>query len=297
MPATTLQPLLSVDPVTQTLTVDERPLRDGDGARDGDRPADVSDAAITVDDHGKLAVVPSIDSATVDIDASTAALATAILTGKDEAELVISHSAPKISDAMAEAAVAHGEDSLTPGISLAWEGGKGELDRGDLLEALTIRTRPGEDEPFVFGLDPELVRDDLGEYADGFDIVARDARWRITDGAIQLAVPDVTGRGLDLDSGVATVTKAFLSGTPQATLKVETIIPEWTGADGAAITLGNDILADASTYYGDSPRLADGRTQASGKRQTSASSQRRKSRIRNIEISKLANVCSEARFE
>ncbi len=31
-----------------------------------------ADAGITVDDHGKLAVVPSIDSATVDIDASTA---------------------------------------------------------------------------------------------------------------------------------------------------------------------------------------------------------------------------------
>jgi vancomycin resistance protein YoaR len=65
---------------------------------------------------------------------------------------------------------------------------------------------------------------------------------------------------------VETVTKAFLSGTPQATLKVETIIPEWTGADGAAITLGNDILADASTYYGDS---SDARRQnvelASGK--------------------------------
>jgi vancomycin resistance protein YoaR len=266
VPAANLQPLLSVDPETQTLSVDERPLRAMVTELAAEIDRDAADAGITVDDHGKLAVVPSVDSATVDIDASTAALATAILTGNDDAALAISHTAPQISDAMAAAAVEHGEDLLTPGITLSWDGGKGELDRGDLLEALTIRSRPGEDEPFVFGLDSELVREDLGEYAEGFDIVARDARWRITDGAIQLAEPDVIGRGLDLDSGVATVTRAFLSGTPQATLKVETIVPEWTGADGAAITLGNDILADASTYYGDS---SDARRQnvelASGK--------------------------------
>jgi vancomycin resistance protein YoaR len=252
IPASNLQPLLSVDPEAQALAVDNRPLRAVVTELAAKIDRDASDAGITVDENGKLAVVSSVDAAKVDIDASTAALAEAILSGKDDAELVITHTAPRISDAMAAAAVEHGEDLLTPGITLSWDGGKGELDRGDLLEALTIRTRPGEDEPFIFGLDPELVREDLGEYAAGFDIVARDARWRITDGTIQMAVPDVTGRGLDLDSGVATVTKAFLSGTSQATLKVETIVPEWTGADGAAITLGNDILAEASTYYGDS---------------------------------------------
>lgn len=266
VPAANLQSLISVDPGTQALSVDERPLRAMVTELAAQIDRDASDAGITVDDHGKLAVVGSVDSATVDIDASTAALATSILTGKDDAALVISHTAPQISDAMAATAVEHGEDLLTPGIALSWNGGKGELDRGDLLEALTIHSRPGQEEPFVFGLDPELVREDLGRYAAGFDIVARDARWRITDGAIQLATPDVTGRGLDLDSGVETVTKAFLAGTPQATLKVETIVPEWTGADGAAITLGNDILADASTYYGDS---SDARRQnvelASGK--------------------------------
>ena len=252
VPAKHLQPLLSVDPGTRALSVDERPLRAmvTDLAAQIDREA--ANATITVDDHGKLAVVPSVEAAQVDVDASTEALATAILSGKDDAELVIAYTAPQISDAMAAAAVEHGEDLLTPGIALSWNGGKGELDRGDLLEALTIRIRPGEDEPFIFGLDPELIREDLGEYARSFDIVARDARWRLTDGTIQLAVPDVVGRGLDLDSGVETVTKAFLSGTPNATLKVETITPEWTGADGAAITLGNDILAEASTYYGDS---------------------------------------------
>lgn len=252
IPAEALQSLLSVDPETRALSVDERPLRAMVTELAAHIDRDASDAGITVDDNGKLAVVPSVEAAAVDIDASTAALASAILAGHDDAELVIAYTAPQISDAMAAAAVERGEKLLTQGIALSWNGGKGELDRGDLLEALTIRTRPGEEEPFVFGLDPDLIREDLGRYAANFDIVARDARWRLVDGTIQLATPEVVGRGLDLDSGVKTVLKAFQTGAPSATLKVETIVPEWTGADGAAITLGNDILAEASTYYGDS---------------------------------------------
>ncbi|MFT4041460.1 MAG: VanW family protein, partial [Thermomicrobiales bacterium] len=252
IPAENLQPLLSVDPVSQELLVDSRPLRAmvTDLAAQIDR--DATNAAITVDDHGKLAVVPSVESAAVDIDASTAALARALLTGDDDAALVIAHTKPQISDAQAAAAVKQGEDLLTPGISLSWKGGKGELDRGDLLQALTIHTRPGDDEPFVFGLDPDLIHDDLYAYAADFDISPIDARWRIIDGTIQLASPDRIGRELDLDSGVATVTRAFLENTEHATLKVRTLEPAWHDSDGSSITLGNDILASASTYYGDS---------------------------------------------
>ena len=106
---------------------------------------------------------------------------------------------------MAAAAVARGEDLLDPGITLTWDGGQGMLDRGDLLRALTIRSRPGADEPFIFGLDPDLVRESLEQYAADFDIPVQDARWRIVDGKIQLAVPESKGRELDLDRGVASV--------------------------------------------------------------------------------------------
>ena len=104
----------------------------------------------------------------------------------------------EISDAMAAAAVERGEDLIDPGISLTWDGGEGLLDRGDLLRALTIRSQSGADEPYIFGLDPDLVRESLERYALDFDIPVQDARWRITDGKIQLAGRE-RGRELDLD--------------------------------------------------------------------------------------------------
>ncbi len=117
---------------------------------------------------------------------------------------------------MAAAAVEHGEDLLTPGITLSWNGGKGELDQGDLLEALTIRTHaPGRtSRSFSAWTRNSCVK----TWA---NTPPASISWRETHvGASPMAssnwqVPDMTGRGLDLDSGVETVTKAFLSGTPR----------------------------------------------------------------------------------
>jgi vancomycin resistance protein YoaR len=252
IPAENLRPLLSVDPATSALRVDRRPIEAlvETLAAEVNRPA--SDAEITVDGNGRLAVVPADSAANVDVEASVAAIAEGLLAGDNEIALVVEENPAKISDAMAAAAVERGEDLMDDGIALTWKGGEGVLDRGDLLRALTIRSQPGEEEPFVFGLDPDLVRESLGGYAAEFDIPVQDARWRIIDGKIQLAVPESKGRELDLDKGVADVDAAFLAEEPKVTLQVRTIDPEWTGADGSAITLGSDILGEGGTWYGDS---------------------------------------------
>jgi vancomycin resistance protein YoaR len=252
IPAENLRPLLGIDPTTSALRVDRRPIAAlvENLTAEVDRPA--TDAGITVDGNGRLAVVPAISAAKVDVEASVETIADGLLAGDDEIALVVDETPAKISDAMAAAAVERGEDLMDGGIALTWKGGEGVLDRGDLLRALTIRSRPGEEEPFVFGLDPELVRESLGTYAVEFDIPVQDARWRIIDGKIQLAVPESKGRELDLDQGVEDISAAFLAETPKVTIQVRTIDPEWTGKDGSAITLGNDILGEGGTWYGDS---------------------------------------------
>ena len=252
IPPDDLQPLLSVEPATSNLRVDRRPLQAlvAGLATEIDRPA--VDAGITVDDNGRLAVVPAISAARVDVDASVAAIAEGLLHGNDEIALVVDQTPAQISDAMAAAAIKRGEELMDPGISLTWKGGEGLLDRGDLLRALTIRSRPGADEPFTFGLDPDLIRESLNQYASAFDIPVQDARWRIIEGKIQLAVPESKGRELDLDSGVQSVMAAFLDDESAVELKVRTLLPRWTGKDGSAITLGNDILGEGGTWYGDS---------------------------------------------
>jgi vancomycin resistance protein YoaR len=181
-----------------------------------------------------------------------AAIADGLLAGEDEIALVVDETPAEISDAMAAAAVERGEDLLDPGITLTWDGGQGILDRGDLLRALTIRSRPGADEPFTFGLDPDLVRESLERYALDFDIPVQDARWRIVEGKIQLAIPESKGRELDLNRGVASVMAAFLDQETEVKLGVRTLMPRWTGKDGSAITLGDDILGEGATWYGDS---------------------------------------------
>jgi vancomycin resistance protein YoaR len=252
VPPDNLQLLLGVDPATSNLRVDRGPLQSLVAGLAAEIDRDAVDAGITVDENGRLAVVPAIPAARVDVDASVAAIAEGLLAGEDEIALVVDETPAAISDAMAAAAVERGEDLLDPGITLSWEGGQGALDRGDLLRALTIRSRPGADEPFIFGLDPDLIRESLERYALDFDIPVQDARWRITDGKIQLAVPESKGRELDLDRGVASVLGAFLDRKTEVTLGVRPLMPRWSAKDGSAITLGDDILGEGATWYGDS---------------------------------------------
>lgn len=252
VPADELRPLLSVDAQTSTLRVDRRPLASMvEGlAQEVDHPA--VDASVTVDDNGHLAVVPAVMAAKVDLDASVNAIADGLLKGEHEAALVVTETPPQILDSAAEAAVDRGEAMIGQEIALAWQGGEGTLDRTDLLRALTIQTHPGADQPFVFGLDPDLVRESLGRYAADFDIPVQDARWRLDNGNIQLAVHESKGRELDLDKGVASVMAAFLDGKTDVQLGVRTIQPQWQDTDGRTIELGTNILAEAGIWYGDS---------------------------------------------
>lgn len=252
VPIEALQPLFGFDPATEALRVDARPLTGLVQSLAVEVNREAVNASITVDDHGRLAAVPAVSAAEVDVEASVDAIVAGLLRGDDAVSLVVTETPPPIVDAEAEAAVAYGESLLDPGIALTWQGGEGRLERGDLLRALTIGFRPGQDEPFVFGLDPDLVRESLSHYAAEFDVPVQDARWRLNNGRIELAIPESKGRELELDTGVASVMAAFLDDETEVTLNVRTIMPRWTGEDGAAITLGNDVLGEGGTWYGDS---------------------------------------------
>ena len=125
VPSDNLRPLLGVDPATSNLRVDRRPLHTLVAGLATEIDRDAVDASITVDDNGRLAVVPAISAARVDVDASVAAIAEGLLAGKDEIALVVDETPAEISDAMAAAAVERGEDLLDPGITLTWDGGEG----------------------------------------------------------------------------------------------------------------------------------------------------------------------------
>ena len=191
VPAADLRPLIGVDPATAGVRIDRRPLTALVESLATEVNRDAVDASIGVDSDGRLTVVPSATARKVDVEASVAAIADGLVAGKDEISLVVQETPPQISDEMAAAAVKRGEDLMDPGITLTWSGGEGFLDRADLLQALTIRTRPGSDDPFVFGLDPDYVWNSLSRYSNQFDIPVQDARWRIINGKIELSEGDL----------------------------------------------------------------------------------------------------------
>ena len=69
---------------------------------------------------------------------------------------------------------------------------------------------------------------------------------------IELAIPESVGRALDRETGVAAVMSAFLDNRTEVELQVRRQFPRWTAADGKNIKLGDDILGEGGTYYGDS---------------------------------------------
>ena len=157
VPAADLRTVVAVDPATAELRVDRRPLTALVAGLSSEIDRAAVDATLTVDDSGALAVVTGTDAARVDVAATVEAIAQALVNGRHEVALVVDRVPPAITDEMAAAAVDRGEALLADGVDITWSGGQAELSRGDLLRALTIRYRPGQAEPFVFGLDQAIV--------------------------------------------------------------------------------------------------------------------------------------------
>jgi len=84
------------------------------------------------------------------------------------------------------------------------------------------------------------------------DLVAVKQQDDARDGQIVVAQPERTGRTIDIDRGVKDIAAAFTSARPEVRLAVQTVEPEWTAADLGSIVLGNDILGEGGTWYGDS---------------------------------------------
>ncbi len=196
-------------------------------------------------------VVPSASEVDVDSERSTEAIVSALVSGKREASLVISETAPVVGDEQAEAAAARANELVANGIKLEWDGGNARLGRADLARALVIDERPGEPEPFVLSFSHEKLTELLAPLADEVNVPARDAKFRLVKNKIRVAKREVVGRQLNIEAGSAAIAEALLDGKRSVTLSVETIEPQYTAADAKRIKLP-DILAEASTYYGNS---------------------------------------------
>ncbi len=247
-----LKRIVSVDAEEAALRVDRRSLTALVEGLAGGIDREAVDAGITVDGNGALAATPAVAMARVEVERTVDAIEAALLAGEHDVPLVVERAAPAIGDEAAAAAAAAGERLIEGGMELTWSGGRARLGRNDLLRALTIAARPGEREPFRFGLDEAVVAELLAPVTERVDEPAVDARFRIVDGQIRVASEAMSGRALDVEKGLGAVVAAFGKTEPEVRFEVDALRPRYTAADLDQIRLGDDLLAEASTYYGQS---------------------------------------------
>jgi vancomycin resistance protein YoaR len=209
------------------------------------------DAGIAVDDQGALIVVPQVDAATVDIEATSAQLTSVIAAGNGEVELVVERSEPAISTETAQEWVERAEALIGNGLELAWTGGSSQLGRADLLAALVITPQPEADEPFALTFDEGVMTELLVPLQEDLTVPMEDAQFRLVDGTIRFVTEAREGREVDLDASVAAIVQAVEGGEKSAELVISVIEPNFTASDRGSISLP-DVLGESQTYYGNS---------------------------------------------
>ena len=247
-----MQSLLSYKKGDATIAVDQDGVEAfvAEIAQGVDQPA--KDAGITVDENGKLAALPSQIGITVDRAATSEAIIDALQNETHAVELVYTTTSPEISDEVANAAATRGEKLLDKGVKITWDGGSVTLDRGDLLRALTVRIREGQDDPFVFGFDPKMFESELAQTFKNINVPVQEPRLRLVDGKIVPGQQGERGKEVDVDASLATIVKAAEAGTGSAKLTVKTIEPTLSMPGAIDQIYLGDVLAESSTYYGDS---------------------------------------------
>ncbi|MDP9369665.1 MAG: peptidoglycan binding domain-containing protein [Chloroflexota bacterium] len=246
-----LKRVVRVNPGDGRIVVDRPPLQNlVEGIAAGIDHASV-DAGITVSAEGALVVVPGTDAAEVNVEITVDGIVQALSEGNHEVEITVARRAPAIVDSEAAAAVLDGEALVRRGMDLTWRGGDAQLGRGDLISALIVKTRPGDDRPFRFDLDPAVLNVVLSSVQEEIDRPAVDARFRLIDGVVTLDSDAEEGRALDLNKAVDDVREAVLEGKASVMLPIDPVEPRFTATDRSQIRLP-DVLADASTSYANS---------------------------------------------
>lgn len=248
---TQMQSLLSYKKGDQSIDVDSAGVEAfvAEIAKSIDQEA--QDAGITVNEDGQLAALPGRPAISVDQAATADSIVATLQSGAHDVELVYSTTPQSIPDDVATAAAALGEELLDKGVQVTWDGGSMTLDRGDLLKALTVRIREGESDPFVFGFDGSIIEQQLQQTFKNITVPVKEPRLRLVNGQIVPEQKGSNGKEVDVETSIAAIVDAASNGTGNAALTIKTTEPTLSMPVISQIYLG-DVLAEASTYYGDS---------------------------------------------
>jgi vancomycin resistance protein YoaR len=205
-----------------------------------------TDAGIAVSDTGELVVVPGVDSALVDVDATVDAIVQTLTNGGSTVDLIVRRAAPAITDEDAARGIQEAERYIADGVTLTWPGGEQRLGRSDLLAALIIEPAGGD--PFLFSFDTGVLSGLLDGTFSELDDPAVDARFRIVNETITVAQASAEGQLVDRDKTLTNLVNGLFNGERDIPIVIKEDKPEITEADKDNIQLP-DVLAQAVTYY------------------------------------------------
>lgn len=245
---TRLSQIVTVDSATAKLEVDRDAVETvvSGIATEIDRPA--VNAGIQVGADGALSVVPGQDAATLDVQSTTEQAVARIASGADTIDVTVVRAAPGITDAMATAGIAEANSYLDAGPTITWDGGKQQLKRGDLLQALVIYDTGGD--PFLFQFDADIIGSLLAPAFDRVDDPAEEARFRLVDGKVAQTQTQRSsdGRVVDRAATMSGVIDGVYSHKPRVPMVVVDDKATVTDDMGKAIDTP-DMLAQGITYY------------------------------------------------
>jgi vancomycin resistance protein YoaR len=246
-----LKRIVSVNGVDGTLQVDERSLQALIRNIAGEIEHEPVDAGIYVTDAGEFAVAPASNAVDLDVNASLQDAMQTLKSGGHSITLNVSVQEPAITDAMAQQSIVNGEELVKDGMTVNWDEGSAQLGRADLLAAVVIQPRPGEEQPFAFSFDGAVLESRLQPVIDQIYVPAVDATFRLIDGRVTVVEDAQTGREVDVDNAIEKITTAASKHETSINLLVRKVKPDYPASFRPEIEL-NDLLGDSATYYGTS---------------------------------------------
>jgi vancomycin resistance protein YoaR len=246
-----LKRIVSVSGANGSLQIDEKSVHDL--VRNIEKQVEQKpvDAGISVNDAGEFVVAPGSNAIDLNMAASVDDAMEALRTGNHSIALRISEHEPAITDSMAQQSLQVAEDLVANGMTVNWDEGSAQLGRADLVAALVIQPRPGEDKPFAFSFDTSVLESRLQPIVDSIAIPAVDATFRLIDGRVTVVDDAQTGREVDVANAVEQIINAATNDETSITLKIRRVKPAYPASYRPKIQL-DDLLGDSATYYGTS---------------------------------------------
>ncbi len=202
-------------------------------------------------DAGQFEVVKSTDGETLDAEATTANILTALKDGKHSVAVALTSTPAPVVDADAQAAISRAQAYTANPLKLTWDGGEQDLTPDQIASVLTFTAQPDQADKIAVGVNSDAMGGLLASLKNKVEVQAKDADLRYIDGAVTVRTPETVGRTLNVDASVSAIQTALTSGAGSAALVTSPVEPQITSAMAGSIVIRQE-LSSGQTYYGGS---------------------------------------------